>query len=362
MIAKSSYVSCRIAFMFLLIGLTSASATAQQAPGRFIPPSNARPVSQARTAPHNPLRPVKQRVVAQPSQGYVQQASATQDLVIESANESFEIPFEAEGSAPPTFAPTPAVDNRGPRPNVAPPQNQIGQPTQGYQGQPRIRAPEQGLLQKVRGNNAVEPVNDPFGDLRARQSVLNQRRSRMVRHRYSQDDDEEDDDTEGGRKWAEFYNCSNLTPPLLSTISLRTDPNYGTRQLGESSTLDIQAVPECPLIATGNPCRSWGHQTMTWTASALCHKPLYFENIQLERYGHSYGPVLQPFRSTAHFFTNIAFLPFNMGVHSPNECRYALGFYRPGDCAPWLKQPIPFTPRAIAFQALTVTSLPFLIP
>ena len=74
---------------------------------------------------------------------------------------------------------------------------------------------------------------------------------------------------------------------------------------------------------------------MTWKASNLCHKPLYFEEVNLERYGHTAGPVLQPLVSSAHFFGNIIVLPYKMGVHGPTECQYSLGYYRPGNCAPW---------------------------
>ena len=89
--------------------------------------------------------------------------------------------------------------------------------------------------------------------------------------------------------------------------------------------------------------RSWVPHTFTWKASSLCHKPLYFENVQLERYGHSAGPFLQPLQSTAHFFARLAFLPYNTSINPPNECRYALGYYRPGNCAPWLRAPVPFS-------------------
>ena len=76
-----------------------------------------------------------------------------------------------------------------------------------------------------------------------------------------------------------------------------------------------------------------------WKASALCHKPLYFEDEALERYGHSWGPCLDPLVSGAHFFCKLPVLPYCMGVHPPNECMYALGHYRPGNCAPYMMRP-----------------------
>ncbi len=102
--------------------------------------------------------------------------------------------------------------------------------------------------------------------------------------------------------------------------------------------------------------------TVQWAASGLCHKPLYFEQVQLERYGHEIGPVLQPILGTAHFFGNIPLLPYKMGIHPPFECQYPLGYYRPGNCAPYMLQPIPWSLRGAAAQAAAVTGAAALIP
>jgi hypothetical protein len=82
----------------------------------------------------------------------------------------------------------------------------------------------------------------------------------------------------------------------------------------------------------------------------LCHKPLYFEDVQLERYGHMAGPWVQPFASCANFFLTIPILPYKMGLETPNECVYALGYYRPGSCAPYLLDPLPVSVRAALFE------------
>ncbi len=109
---------------------------------------------------------------------------------------------------------------------------------------------------------------------------------------------------------------------------------------------------DCPLgkgaVFEG---RSFAPVTYTWTASALCHKPLYFEDVQLERYGHMAGPIAQPFFSTANFFLTFPILPYKMGLETPNECMYTLGYYRPGDCAPYLFDPLPLSVRGAFFEA-----------
>ena len=124
---------------------------------------------------------------------------------------------------------------------------------------------------------------------------------------------------------------------------------------------DYWVLPEaCGLGAQVFGGRNWIPQTVNWHASSLCHKPLYFENIQLERYGHSAGPVLQPILSTGHFFERAFFFPYNTAINPPNECQYALGFYRPGDCAPWLKAPFPISLQGATRQALWYTGFGFL--
>lgn len=116
--------------------------------------------------------------------------------------------------------------------------------------------------------------------------------------------------------------------------------------------LAIYPLPiECPLIDETFLARSWTPSTYVWKASAACHKPLYFEDVHLERYGHSVSPILQPFASSAHFFGTLPILPYKMGVHPPTECIYTLGYYRPGNCAPWLLDPIPLSARGALFEA-----------
>ncbi len=108
--------------------------------------------------------------------------------------------------------------------------------------------------------------------------------------------------------------------------------------------------------------RAWMSTTYTWKASALCHKPLYFEQEALERYGHSWGPLLDPLVGSAHFFGSIPLLPYKMGLEPPTECIYTLGYYRPGSCAPYMIQPFPWSYRGAALQGAAVTGLIFAVP
>jgi hypothetical protein len=108
--------------------------------------------------------------------------------------------------------------------------------------------------------------------------------------------------------------------------------------------------------------RCWEQTTFMWKASAMCHKPLYFEDEQLERYGHSWSPCCQTLVSGAHFFTRPFVLPYCMGVEPPCECIYALGHYRPGSCAPYMINPVPLSPRGALFEAGAVVGTAAVLP
>ena len=63
------------------------------------------------------------------------------------------------------------------------------------------------------------------------------------------------------------------------------------------------------------------------------------------------GPWVQPFASATNFFLTVPILPYKMGLEVPDECMYSLGYYRPGDCAPYLFDPIPLSVRGTLFEA-----------
>jgi len=119
---------------------------------------------------------------------------------------------------------------------------------------------------------------------------------------------------------------------------------------------------ECRLEGEEFQPRQFASTTMTWKAAGYCHKPLYFEQWNLERYGHSCHPAVDPFISAAHFFASVPALPYKMGVELPWECIYPLGYYRPGDCAPWTIPAPPISARGAAVEAATATGIIFILP
>ena len=182
------------------------------------------------------------------------------------------------------------------------------------------------------------------------------------------------DEKQVDRQWRNISGVPIATGRLRDLAYERVviETQYGSTEtisLDDLSEGDLAYVSEnyglpieCRLEQVAFVERSWTPMTFTWKASNLCHNPLYFEDVNLERYGHTHGPILEPFVQTAHFFGNIAVLPYKMGVHCPTECQYALGYYRPGNCAPWITPPVPISVKGAAVQAATMTGLILLIP
>lgn len=108
--------------------------------------------------------------------------------------------------------------------------------------------------------------------------------------------------------------------------------------------------------------RRWPAFCYQWDATCFCHQPLYFEEINLERYGYGCDCCLQPAASAAHFFGTIPALPYCMAVECPGDCIYTLGHYRPGSCPPWRWHWPPCDPLAAAAEGGVWTGLIFAIP
>jgi hypothetical protein len=101
---------------------------------------------------------------------------------------------------------------------------------------------------------------------------------------------------------------------------------------------------------------------LQWAPTNLWHHPLYFEDPALERYGHTYHPLVQPFASSGRFAVQLVGLPYQMALHPIHAKEYTLGYYRPGEYAPKLHYQIPFNTEAALVQAAAVTGFLFIFP
>ena len=248
---------------------------------------------------------------------------------------------------------------------------------------------------KSTGAAAADPFDDPFGDrmkaaAQPRRSVAtarpmavvpaNPRRLRTVSQR-----DEAPDFPAPSRTTARGAAIAMQPTPageaaptdlndsreMASLNSAAKSASHCPEKIEVKSLKDIKTdlkplkgmLPEeCSIVGKPFEPRNWAETTFTWKAAGLCHKPLYFEQPQLERYGHYWGPIVQPILSAGHFFVSIPLLPYNMGLNPPNECMYSLGYYRPGSCSPYMLDPFPLSVRAGLMEAGAITGLTFILP
>jgi len=107
--------------------------------------------------------------------------------------------------------------------------------------------------------------------------------------------------------------------------------------------------------------RGWYSRTFPWTAPADRHQPLYFEDVNLERYGFHFG-CMQPLVSAAKFCGGVPWMMYKEVAQPWGECTYDLGKYRPGTPSCLTHQrPRMYLPAATV-EALWVAGLILFIP
>lgn len=125
-----------------------------------------------------------------------------------------------------------------------------------------------------------------------------------------------------------------------------------------------QAAPDGgrPWASDPRLMGGWGWQDFRWLPTLLCHRPLYFEEVNLERHGYTTSSCLQPVISGAHFFAVIPALPYKMAVDPPRSCISTLGYYRPGSRAPRRWHGLPLEAGAVTAETAAAAGLILLFP
>ena len=186
-------------------------------------------------------------------------------------------------------------------------------------------------------------------------------------------DDEKSDDKSGDDKSAEDKkdgdkedkkdsdtkkdSSKGITPVQSAGLKLNVDRvNISTKSIGTGmlpeDTAAKRAAPTTSLL--DGQSRGIAAQQVSWRPAAICHLPLYFEDAMLERHGHVRWGHAQPIVSGAKFLTTMPLLPYITTLQPPCEPRYTLGHFRPGNCAPALKDHLPWDRRAATVEVLSL--------
>ncbi|HEX4071802.1 MAG TPA: hypothetical protein VHX68_11545 [Planctomycetaceae bacterium] len=157
-------------------------------------------------------------------------------------------------------------------------------------------------------------------------------------------------DYEPDPKVAQDNPCQNQCPM----------PNGQPCKTRDGRTLDCPQ--EITLSETPWTPRTYAPSLFAWQASNICYNPLYYQDVQLERYGHSYPFFVQPFVSMGRMTVQAIGFPYQAVIDPPSCNVYPLGYYRPGECAPKLIYQIPLNLEAALVEAGAITGTYFLFP
>ena len=132
----------------------------------------------------------------------------------------------------------------------------------------------------------------------------------------------------------EKFNTNNMIGPmrhageLFSMLEVQDRFQGYAESVQSARTRDLDSPAQSPYT----------FETYTYISPVFYHKPLYFEQPNLERYGQGTYRCLQPAASSIHFFGTIPLLPYKALTQHPCEKHYTLGNQRPGNCNPVQKR------------------------
>ncbi len=136
----------------------------------------------------------------------------------------------------------------------------------------------------------------------------------------------------------------------------------GVKMCPPNSSGSDRCPEQQPLPEFGMKDRNAVDLAYCWDASNLHHTPLYFEDVVLERYGHTYCEPVQSIVSAGKFGVDLIGLPYQMALAPIHKREYPLGYYRPGDPAPYKAYQIPWNRDAAFKAAYFYTGMSFIVP
>lgn len=151
--------------------------------------------------------------------------------------------------------------------------------------------------------------------------------------------------------------------PKVPSVASMTGKMGKAEELLRSSNSKLSSTSnEAALTSESVAPRDWNGQSTTWAAPNFYSHPLYFEQVNLERYQTKLPPCAIPLVSYAHFLGSVPLLPYQAGYRHPGERSYTLGHWRPGDPVPNQVHWTPLTKRGLLYQGAATSGAVFLLP
>jgi hypothetical protein len=108
--------------------------------------------------------------------------------------------------------------------------------------------------------------------------------------------------------------------------------------------------------------RMWAASTTLYRGPNVHYNTLYFEQRALERHGHHFGNLFQPFIAHGLFFVDAALLPASLGRSSPWECYASELYARPGDLVPFYTSVPQFTVKSLIYEGAFLSAIFLMAP
>lgn len=145
------------------------------------------------------------------------------------------------------------------------------------------------------------------------------------------------------------------TPPSRAQL-YRVDSEFSLAemaiQLRKSSGKTALEFPDSEnmRITSSMKPRNFQQTVTSKQPSYVVYQPLYFQQINHERYGWEFG-VFQPIVSTGQFYGDVLLFPYKFAANPPWWCDTNAGYALPGDPVPLRFLTTPFSWRGVIGEA-----------
>lgn len=146
-----------------------------------------------------------------------------------------------------------------------------------------------------------------------------------------------------------FDASGNWRPPSANELFRVENEQALFERIRQEKRGEGEFPAEQPITGTLLP-RTFSATVATEFPPYVVYQPLYFQQINAERYGWELG-VFQPIVSTAQFYGDVLLFPYKVAVDPPWKCEANRGYALPGDAEPLRFLTMPFSWRGVAAEA-----------
>jgi hypothetical protein len=146
-----------------------------------------------------------------------------------------------------------------------------------------------------------------------------------------------------------FDDQGNWQPPTANELYRVENETALLERIRQEKRGEGEFPTEKPITGSILP-RNFTASVATEFPSYVVYQPLYFQQVNVERYGWELG-VFQPLVSQAQFYGDVLLFPYKVAVDPPWKCDSNRGYALPGDAEPLRFLTMPFSWKGVAAEA-----------